>query len=144
MRHPCSMPLVSCYATNNIDGMLLYFSCHPTFPEITSPHLCSLAAVQTAVHVHPLQCLTAGCLLQRMEQLNFNDSESEIEMLLGDDDDDNDTDWIRRSRRGSVRMKALMLEINFPVQPSGDCEVTDRGSGYNYGQKWSYLNGKNG
>ena len=77
-----------------------------------------------------------------MEHLNFNDTESEIEMFLGDVDD-NDTEWIRRSRRGSVKMKALMLEFNFPVQPNGDCEENDRGSGYNYGQKWSYLNGKN-
>ena len=40
--------------------------------------------------------------------------------------------------KGSVRMKALMLELNFPVQ----VESRDRGSGYNYGKKWTYLNGK--
>ena len=40
--------------------------------------------------------------------------------------------------RGSVRMKALMLEMNFPVQ----IESKDRGAGYSYGQKWTYLNGK--
>ena len=40
--------------------------------------------------------------------------------------------------KGSVRMKALMLELNFPIQ----IESRDRGSGYNYGKKWTYLNGK--
>ena len=38
----------------------------------------------------------------------------------------------------SVRLKALMLELSFPVH-SGPGH---RGSGYNYGQKWTYLNGK--
>lgn len=41
-------------------------------------------------------------------------------------------------QKGSVRMKALMLELNFPVQ----IESRDRGSGYSYGKKWTYLNGK--
>ena len=61
----------------------------------------------------------------------------------------NDKEWeriVNRERallksgmpKGSVRMKALMLELNFPVQ----IESRDQGSGYNYGKKWSYLNGK--
>ena len=41
-------------------------------------------------------------------------------------------------QKGSVRMKALMLELNFPVQ----IESRDRGAGYSYGKKWTYLNGK--
>ena len=40
--------------------------------------------------------------------------------------------------KGSVRMKALMLELNFPVQ----IESRDQSSSYNYGKKWTYLNGK--
>ena len=105
-------------------------------PTFASDNLC-FTAVETAVHVQQLQCLTAG----RMEEINYNDSESEIEMLLGENDDVNGTEWIRRSRRGSVRMKALMLEVNFPVQSTAEYQDNDRGSGYNYGQKWSYLNG---
>ena len=62
--------------------------------------------------------------------------------------DNFDSEWdqiVKESRRvrpgpptGSVKMKALMLELNFPVQIASK----DRGSGYNYGQKWTYLNGK--
>ena len=40
--------------------------------------------------------------------------------------------------KGSVKMKALMLELNFPVQIG----TKDRTKGYSYGQKWTYLNGK--
>ena len=40
--------------------------------------------------------------------------------------------------KGSVRMKALMLELNFPVQ----IERRGQSSSYTYGKKWTYLNGK--
>ena len=64
--------------------------------------------------------------------------------------DNSDSEWdriVNRERgltvktelpKGSVRMKALMLELNFPVQ----IETKDPTTGYSYGQKWTYLNGK--
>ena len=41
----------------------------------------------------------------------------------------------------SVRMRALLLELSFPAaRPGGQGE--DRGTGYNYGRKWTYLQGE--
>ena len=41
----------------------------------------------------------------------------------------------------SVRMRALLLELSFPAARPGG-KVEDRGSGYNYGRKWTYLQGE--
>ena len=71
----------------------------------------------------------------------YNDSESEMEIYWDQQSSG------RSSSGGSVKMKALMLEVNFPIQANSDSpllrNVEDRGTGYNYGQKWSYLNGNN-
>ena len=70
-----------------------------------------------------------------MEPISCSDTESEIEYILN-----NKT---RLLRSGSVRMKALMFEINLPIQtPQMNCGE-DKGSGYNFGQKWTYLGSGN-
>ena len=69
------------------------------------------------------------------------DSECEMEMYLNNA---RKLDY-EASMRGSVRMKALMFEVNLPIEvsPYSPLAREDRGTGYNYGQKWSYLNGNN-
>ena len=69
------------------------------------------------------------------------DSESEMEMYLNNA---RKLDY-EATMGGSVRMKALMFEVNLPIEvsPYSHLASEDKGTGYNYGQKWSYLNGNN-
>ena len=68
----------------------------------------------------------------------ISDSESEMEWVLGK------RITPRPLRSDSVRMKALMFEINFPFQQNlvnNDRDYGNRSREYKYGQKFTYLRG---
>ena len=81
------------------------------------------------------QIFSVGCTsdseVRHSDMSTDTDTESDLELA-------GEALWPMSS---SVRMRALLLELSFPAARPGG-QVEDRGSGYNYGRKWTYLQGE--